>query len=246
MVCAGSGSRSKLEAFQESRVCLVQCDTKHQFMHVATDLKRTFEDGDIGTSGLGNEDERIHQMRRGATSACQGPGRAGTGRARGGVPGGDAGRRSGPAGAGASGGRAAAADEAPAIDRQQVMRRQPAVRPPQSRQPRTFPLDRRQQLRHRCRRDAQLVPERRDEVRAAAARERLAAVLSPDLIDAIEELVEERVRDELEALEVNGASPWLSVDKRTASEYGALGLFITQPIGGAARDRTHRDAARYV
>jgi excisionase family DNA binding protein len=49
-------------------------------------------------------------------------------------------------------------------------------------------------------------------------RDRLRAALSPELVAALEELVDERVRERLEASEVNGsASPWLSLDE--AADY---------------------------
>jgi excisionase family DNA binding protein len=48
-------------------------------------------------------------------------------------------------------------------------------------------------------------------------RDRLLAILAPDLVEAIDQLVEERVRATLEALASNGGSPWLSLDE--AAEY---------------------------
>jgi excisionase family DNA binding protein len=44
------------------------------------------------------------------------------------------------------------------------------------------------------------------------ARERLTGVLAPDVLDALEELVAERVAAALVAVEANGAgTPWLSI-----------------------------------
>jgi excisionase family DNA binding protein len=48
-------------------------------------------------------------------------------------------------------------------------------------------------------------------------RDRLLAILAPDLVEAIDQLVEERVRATLEAQASNGGSPWLSLDE--AAEY---------------------------
>lgn len=45
------------------------------------------------------------------------------------------------------------------------------------------------------------------------ARDRLAAALSPDLVAAIEELVEERVRAELEATREPNGRTWLTLDE---------------------------------
>jgi excisionase family DNA binding protein len=45
-------------------------------------------------------------------------------------------------------------------------------------------------------------------------RDRLLAVLAPDLVEAIEQLVEERVREQLEAAGTpSTSSPWLSLEE---------------------------------
>jgi len=52
------------------------------------------------------------------------------------------------------------------------------------------------------------------------ARERLAAVLAPDVLDAFEELVAERVAHALAGTENDNGSPWLSVQE--AAEYARV------------------------
>jgi excisionase family DNA binding protein len=80
------------------------------------------------------------------------------------------------------------------------------------------------------------------------ARDRLEAVLSPGLIDAIEELVAERVAEELAAVSVNGSSPWLTLDEaaeylrvsaRTLERSIAVGRLRSSTIG--RRRLLHRD-----
>jgi excisionase family DNA binding protein len=81
------------------------------------------------------------------------------------------------------------------------------------------------------------------------ARERLAGVLAPDVLAALEELVAERVAAELEAATADGArSPWLSirdaaeragVAERTLERAIAAGRLRSSTVG--RRRLVHRD-----
>jgi excisionase family DNA binding protein len=72
-----------------------------------------------------------------------------------------------------------------------------------------------------------------------SGRDRLLAALSPDLVAAIEELVEERVRAEVESVEVNGAAllsladaaDYLAVSARTLERLVAKKRIRTKDIG---------------
>ena len=82
-----------------------------------------------------------------------------------------------------------------------------------------------------------------------SARDRLSAVLSPDLVEAIEELVEERVRERLDSAGAGGSSsPWLSLNEaadylrvspRTLERRIARGKVRSTSIG--RRRLLHRD-----
>ena len=84
--------------------------------------------------------------------------------------------------------------------------------------------------------------------RRFTARERLAAVLAPDLLDALEELVAERVAAELAATSAEPRSPWLSlgaaaeragVSERSLERAIAAGRLQSSTIG--RRRLVHRD-----
>ncbi len=81
-------------------------------------------------------------------------------------------------------------------------------------------------------------------------RDRLLAVLAPELVEAIEQLVDERVAERLEAHSTNGGtdSPWLSLDEaadhlrvspRTLERRIAKGSVRSTTIG--RRRLLHRD-----
>lgn len=84
-----------------------------------------------------------------------------------------------------------------------------------------------------------------------SGRERLLAALSPELVAALEELVDERVSERLGAQDANGngsASPWLSLDEaadylrvspRTLERQLARGRVRSTAIG--RRRLVHRD-----
>ena len=81
-----------------------------------------------------------------------------------------------------------------------------------------------------------------------SARDRLAAVLAPDLLDGLEELVAERVAAELAAASGEPRSPWLSleaaaehagVSERSLERAIAAGRLRSSTIG--RRRLVHRD-----
>lgn len=73
-------------------------------------------------------------------------------------------------------------------------------------------------------------------------RDRLLAALSPDLVRALEDLIDERVRERLDGLDGSGASPWLS--KEEAADYLGVSVRTLERRIQKGRIRPSRELGR--